>query len=100
MITLPVDDDTAADIAAIGGDLIAARVPSGPIARIYDRAEVSVEQTTAAQVDSTLDFDGALIEVDASVTVQHDTTTLMLHKYPGGDLFARAEIDARIDDAR
>jgi hypothetical protein len=96
-MVVPIDD--ASDVATLVAVLSAGALPVDDIRRLYDRSEVSVTLRRGTGTAAEFGLDAGIVSVDATAASCESETVVALHKYPGGDLHDRFEVDRIIGRA-
>lgn len=95
-MTVPVNVDTTAAVARVGGELAGGRLPVDGLGELYDGAEVDLTMTKGHRTMVEAEVEYAIGEARAEVSTSDHMTTVALHKYPAGEMFDRASVDRRI----
>lgn len=97
-MVVPIDD--ASDVATLVAVLSAGALPVDDIRRLYDRSEVSVTLRRGTSTSAEFELDAGVVSVDATAASSESETMVALHKYPGGDMHDRFEVDRILGRAR
>lgn len=98
-ITVPVTGETTEAVARAGGSLAIGQMPVAELRELYDVAAVDVMITTGSSTTGEFEFDGGVVEVNASATSSQSETEIALRKFPGGRLYDVGAVNALIDEA-
>lgn len=99
-MTVPVDAATVGAVGRLGSALARRRWPADAIGRLAERAEVGVTISTGTATERSADVGVGIVDIDAGIERANRTTVAALHRYPGGEMFSRIDVDRLIDAAR
>lgn len=100
VVRVPIDPSTQVDLALLTGALARGRLPAQPLRRLGEAAEVDITTTSRTTTEGEAALDLGAVSAEATVTTSIATTTVALHRRPGGSLYARRDVDDAVDRAR
>ncbi len=100
VVKVPVDPATAVDLAMLAQALARGRLPSRPLPHVGRAAEVDITAATGVTTGGDGGFDVGVVSGSVATAMSTSTTTLALHRRPGGPLYARRDVDDAVARAR
>lgn len=98
-IQLPVTADVLPSLEEVVTGIPGGSIDGVVLANVLDAADVSITVESTETVYTETSFDAAVVAVEVESTGTEATTVVALHKFPGGRMYSRAEVDGLVAEA-